>query len=123
MSMVRRWHSANGHEAIPLTRGSRFPVVHPALRPGNRIARARSTWPDPAISGRLLDSRQPSFNEVSMRRIRLAGVVVLALGITVALMARTLGVAPAFSPPAADAAPARKVPVIGYLASEARSPF
>jgi len=58
-----------------------------------------------------------------MRRIRLAGVVVLALGITVALMARALGVAPAFSPPAADAAPARKVPVIGYLASEARSPF
>ena len=58
-----------------------------------------------------------------MRRIGLAVVVVLALGIAVALMVRALGLTPAFSPPAADAASARTIPVIGYLASEAESPF
>ena len=58
-----------------------------------------------------------------MRRIGLAVVVALALGIAVALVARTLGLAPAISPPAADATPARKVPVIGYLAPEAESSF
>src|SRR6516165_4183071 len=49
--------------------------------------------------------------------------VALALGIAVALVARALGLAPAISPPAADATPARKVPVIGYLAPEAESSF
>jgi putative tryptophan/tyrosine transport system substrate-binding protein len=56
-----------------------------------------------------------------VRRRAVALVVALALGITAALGARALGLAPAFSPPAADAAPARKVPVIGYLAPEAES--
>jgi len=56
-----------------------------------------------------------------MRRIVLAVVLALALGIAAALGARALGLAPAFSPPAADAAPARKVPLIGYLAPEAES--
>ena len=56
-----------------------------------------------------------------MQRIRLAVVVAVVLG--VALMAHALGLAPALSPLAADAAPARKVPVIGYLAPEAESSF
>jgi putative ABC transport system substrate-binding protein len=58
-----------------------------------------------------------------MRRIRLAVVVALGFGVAVALMARALGLTPALSLPAADAASARTVPVIGYLASEAESPF
>jgi len=58
-----------------------------------------------------------------MRRVGLAVVLSLALGIAVPLVTRALGVAPAFSPPAANAAPARKVPVIGYLAPEAESSF
>jgi hypothetical protein len=58
-----------------------------------------------------------------MRLIGLAVVIALTLCIAAALGARALGLAPAFSPPAADAAPARKVPVIGYLAPEAESAF
>src|SRR5499427_7605752 len=58
-----------------------------------------------------------------MRRIGLAVVVALALGIAVALVPRALGLAPAFSPLSADAAPARKVPVIGYLAPGAETAF
>src|SRR5262249_61830375 len=58
-----------------------------------------------------------------MRRIGLVVVLALALGIAVTPMARALGLTPAFSPPAADAAPARKVPGIGYLAPEAESSF
>ena len=57
-----------------------------------------------------------------MRRRAVTLVVALVLGIAAALGACVLGVGPAFWP-RADAAPARKVAVIGYLAPEAESPF
>src|SRR4029453_6171072 len=50
---------------------------HPPSGPSDRIARARPTRPTPAISRRLLDSRQSSSSEVLMRRIGLAVVPAL----------------------------------------------
>src|SRR5262245_8758677 len=58
-----------------------------------------------------------------MRRRAVALVVARVLGIVAALGACALGVVPAVSTPPADAAPARKIAVIGYLAPEAESTF
>ena len=58
-----------------------------------------------------------------MRRRAVALVVARVLGIVAALGACALGVVPAVSTPPANAAPARKIAVIGYLAPEAESTF